>query len=81
MTRANEWHRLLDAPLKEVHSCLHPCASMPEGPAEPVVCRAADRMMLAFKFLKMTGCASVGIAWTTQLVWTLLWDVFELGLP
>ena len=34
-TKARELHRSVDAPLKEVHSLLHPCASMPDGPATP----------------------------------------------
>ena len=39
---AREWHRLLDAALKEVHSLLQQAAFSPEGPAEPVVLRAVD---------------------------------------
>ena len=30
---ANAWHKSWEADLKEVQSLLHPCASMPEGPA------------------------------------------------
>ena len=54
-----EWHRSLDLPLKDVHSLLHPCASMPDGPADPVVCMAAERMTVSIDS-KMTGCVSWG---------------------
>ena len=48
VTIAKLWHRSLEAPLKDVHSLLHPCASKPEGPVDPVMCRAADIQSSAF---------------------------------
>ena len=57
-TRAKEWHSSLDLPLKDVHSLLHPCASMSDGPADPVVCMAAERMTLVSIDSKMMGCVS-----------------------
>ena len=59
-TRAKEWHSSLDPPLKDVHNLLHPCASMPDGPADPVVCMAAEQMTLVSIDSKMTGCVSWG---------------------
>ena len=59
-TRAKEWHSSLDPPLKDVHSLLHPCASLPDGPADPVVCMAAEQMTLVSIDSKMTGCVSLG---------------------
>ena len=37
----------LDAPLKDVRSLLHPCASIPDGPTYPVMFIVAERMTLA----------------------------------
>lgn len=56
--RAKERHSSLDAPLKDVHSLLQPCASIPEGPADPVVFMAAERMTLASIDPKMMECTS-----------------------
>ena len=71
-TRAKEWHSSLDLPLNDVHSLLHPCASMPDGPANPVVCMAAERMTLVSIDSKMTGCVSWGGGdWSIQLTWVL----------
>ena len=53
-TRAKEWHSSLDAPLKDVHSLLHSCASIPDGPADPVIFIAAVRMTLASIDSKIT---------------------------
>ena len=50
-SRAKEWHSSLDAPLKDVHSLLHPCASVPDGPADLVMFIAAERMTLASMYL------------------------------
>ena len=33
-SRAKEWQSSLDVPLKDVHSLLHPCASIPERPSD-----------------------------------------------
>ena len=44
-----------EAPLYDVHILLQPCASMPDGPAEPVVLNAADLMVLASIESKITG--------------------------
>ena len=68
MTRAREWQRLLDAPLNDVQSLFRPCASKPEGPAEPVISVAADRMAVASIDSKMIGCASCGGDGRTQSV-------------
>ena len=67
VTIAKLWHRSLEAPLKDVHSLLHPCTSKPDGPADPVMCRAAERMTLAAMASKMTGCAFWGGGWRIQL--------------
>ena len=47
-TEASDWHRSWEADLKVVHSLHHPSASRPEGPAVPLICRAADLIMVAF---------------------------------
>ena len=73
-TRAKQWHSSLDAPLKDVHSRLHPCASIPDGPADPVIFIAAVRMTLASSDSKITGCTSWGGDWRMQLaqaVWPI----------
>ena len=57
---ASELYRSVEAPLKAVQSLLHPCASNPDGPADPVVCSAAERMALASMESKMTGWISSG---------------------
>ena len=59
-TRASELHRSVEAPLKAVHRRLHSCASTPEGPADPVVRRTAERMALASIESNTTGCISCG---------------------
>ena len=73
-TRAKEWHSSLDAPLKDVHSLLHPCASIPDGPADPVMFMAAERMMLASIDSKMTGCTSWMGDWRMHSAWAV-WPV------
>ena len=60
--RANEWHRSFDALLNDEQSLLQPLASMPEGPAAPDVCRAADLILEASIKSKTTGCISL---WTS----------------
>ena len=57
---ASVLQRSREAPLNEVHILLQPCASMPDGPADPVILRAAERMTLASMNSKITGCASLG---------------------
>ena len=42
-TEASEWHKSREADLKEVHNLLQLSASTPDGPAAPVVFKAADR--------------------------------------
>ena len=41
-TSAKELQSSLDVPMKDVHSLLNSCASMPDGLADLVVCIAAD---------------------------------------
>ena len=55
-----EWHRLIDAALKEVHSLLEQAASSPEGPAEPVVLRAVDLIRGASIWSNTKGWISGG---------------------
>ena len=57
---AKELHMSVDAPLKPMHSLLHSWASRPEGPADPVVLRAAERIVLASSDSNITGCTSCG---------------------
>ena len=52
---AREWQRSCDADLKEVHNLLQQCASKPEGPAEPFVARAEERIVLASMLSNITG--------------------------
>ena len=54
---ASELQRSLDAPWKEVHILLHPCASIPEGPAAPVIFKAVERVRLAYRDSKRAGWA------------------------
>ena len=49
-------------PPNEEHCRLHLCASMSEGPADPVTFRAAEQIALASVASKMTGCASAAMA-------------------
>ena len=58
--RAKELQSSLEAPLKDVHSLLHPCASMPDGPSDPVVCKAADRITPASIHSKNDGVYLLG---------------------
>ena len=44
-----------------MQSRLQPVASMPEGPAEPFVCRAAEWMAAPFKQSKITRWISSGV--------------------
>ncbi len=53
--------RSAEVPLYDVHILLQPCASMPDGPAEPVVLNAADLMVLASIESKITGWIGWGI--------------------
>ena len=46
VSRASEWHRSSEAALKEEHSLRQPCASIPDGPAAPLVRNAARQMVL-----------------------------------
>ena len=57
-TWARAEHSPADAPLKEVQSHLHSCASRPEGPADPVVCKEAERMALVSMESNTTECIS-----------------------
>ena len=59
-TKAKLLHRSTEAVWNEVQSRLQPVASMPEGPAEPWVCRAAEWMAAPFKQSKITGWVRVG---------------------
>ena len=52
---AREWHKALNAKLNDVHSLLHPLASMPDGPAAPDVRRDDDLIKAASTRLKITG--------------------------
>ena len=49
------WHKSWQADLLEVYSLLQPYASMPEGPAAPLVRSAALRMLLAVIWSNTTG--------------------------
>ena len=66
---ASELHRLVDAPLNEVHYLLQSCASRPDGPADPVVFSTAERIALASIDSKMTGCVSEGVE--VRMQWAL----------
>lgn len=57
---ARDQHRSRDADLKAVQSLLHASESSPEGPAEPLVFRAADLIMAASSDSKSTGWMSGG---------------------
>ena len=48
-TKAKLLHRSAEAIWNDVQSRLQPVASMPEGPAESFVCRAAEWMAAPFK--------------------------------
>ena len=41
VSRTREWHSCQEAEWKEVQRCLQQCASRPEGPAAPLVLKAA----------------------------------------
>ena len=76
---ASELHRLVDAPLNEVHNLLQSCASRPDGPADPVVFSTAERIALASIDSKMTGCVSEGVEGRMQ--WALaLWQSLPSGV-
>ena len=68
-TRASELHRSVDAPLKAVQRRLHLCASRPEGPDDPVVHRAAERMALASIESNTTKCTSCGAEGMMHSAW------------
>jgi hypothetical protein len=53
--KARELHSSEDADLKEVHSLLHPSASSPDGPAAPLVFKAADLIVAASRDSNRTG--------------------------
>ena len=46
--------------MKDVHSLIHRCASIPEGPAAPVMRMAGERIVAALIDSKMTGWGSMG---------------------
>ena len=52
-------HRSLDAPCKAVHMRRHPIASTPEGPAEPLTRRAAERIIPPLIWSKSIGWKSI----------------------
>ncbi len=54
-TRARLLHRSVEALWKEVHRRRHPVASTPEGPADPLVRRVAERMVVPSIESKITG--------------------------
>ena len=54
-TEARDRQRSLDVDLKEVHILLQAIASSPEGPAAPLICRAADLIRVASRDSKITG--------------------------
>ena len=58
--RARQWQRSSEVFLKEEHNLLQPCASLPEGPAAPLVWSAAERMVLPMMLSKMTGITIEG---------------------
>lgn len=59
-TPASAAHRLFEADLKEEQSLLHACASNPEGPAAPWVCKAADLTLSASRPSKIMGLTGSG---------------------
>ena len=65
-TRAREWQSSFDTPLKDVHSLLHPCASIPDGPADPEVFMVAEQITLASIDSKIMGCTSWARDWRIQ---------------
>ena len=67
-TKAKESQSSLDSLLKDVHSLLYPCASIPDGPADPEVFMAAERITLASIDSKMIGCTSWGGDWRMQFM-------------
>ena len=58
--RAREWHNSCEALWKEVQSLLQQWASSQDGPAAPLVDKAAVRIAAASILSKMTGWTSVG---------------------
>ncbi len=64
-SRAREWQRSADAVLKAVQSLLQPLASILEGPAAPVVQRAAVRITAASMLSNTTGCTLDGASFPT----------------
>ena len=56
--RAREWHSSCEALWKEVHNLLQQWASKPEGPAAPLVDKAAVRMAAA-SILSNTSVKSI----------------------
>ena len=60
-TLARAEQRLLED-LKELQSLLQAWASRPDGPAAPLVFRAAFRMASAFRFSKRIGFTGVGVS-------------------
>ena len=59
-TEASALHKSREADLKEVHNLLQLSASSPDGPAAPVVFKAADLIMEASIDSNNTGCTSGG---------------------
>ena len=58
-TQASAAHRAEEADLKEEQSLLHACASNPDGPAAPLVCRVVCFIMSASRLSKMIGLTGV----------------------
>jgi len=72
-SKAREWQRLADAVLKVVQNLLHPLASIPDGPAAPIMRRAAVRIIAASMLSNTTGCTSDGasslpVGWVASAV-------------
>ena len=60
--RAMEWQSSNEADLKDVQSRLQLRASRPDGPAAPLVCRAADLIVVTSIDSKRTGWTSRGLS-------------------
>ena len=60
-----------------MQSHLQPVALMPEGPAEPLVCRAAEWMAAPLEQSKMTGWVSSGVQESIRMTWLAWWVLLE----
>ena len=69
-TRAKEMQSSFDAPLIDVHSLLHPCASMLDCPADPVLSIAANRITQHQSTQKRRVYLLEG-DWKMQLAWAI----------